>query len=79
MAAVSRPVQRKTIRHPAITAPCFLIPTAMPYATKPPISCAQPLKLNQMPVRKPCSEVVYHCDVSNAKPDRSYQFATQRK
>ncbi|KAH9832130.1 hypothetical protein Tdes44962_MAKER08847 [Teratosphaeria destructans] len=40
----------------------------MPYATSPPKICAQPLNENQMPVRLPCSLVVYHCEVMRAKP-----------
>lgn len=43
-------------------------PTAMPYATQPPKIWANPLKLNQIPVREPCSFFVYHCDVKSAKP-----------
>ena len=61
MVAVSRPVKRKTIFQGAIDEPCIAVPWAIPYATRPPKICAQPLKPNQIPMRVPCSFLVYHC------------------
>lgn len=47
------------MRQLSMTAPCLSVPTAIPYAMNPPKICAQPLKLNQIPVRYACSFFVY--------------------
>jgi hypothetical protein len=51
---------KNTIFQGAMAVPCFLAPTAMPYATRPPKIWPNPLKLNQKPVRVPCSFLVHH-------------------
>ena len=60
-ATVRKPVTRKTIFQGSIAEPWRRVPTAMPYATRPPKIWPQPLKLNQMLTRLLCSDLVYHC------------------
>ena len=79
IAMVSRPVRRKMIFQGAIEEPWRAAPLAMPYATRPPKICAQPLKLNQIPVRNPCSRFVYHWLVIRAKPGVTAASKTPRK
>jgi hypothetical protein len=58
-------VIRKIIFHGAMALPCFSVPLEMPYATRPPKICAKPLNENQIPVRRPCSFLVYLLPVSS--------------
>lgn len=52
---------RKMVFHAAIADPWMSEPLAIAYATRPPKIWPHPLKLNQIPVRVPCSRLVYHC------------------